>query len=178
MLLIAAIAMLRRRRRFAGRSLGGLLVLWVVYLAVGTVVAVATPQRIQAIGSDCCFDETCFAVEGFRRTPRIEGGGQPIQADGFFYIVNVRVSNRSRGRTQHEAGRKGMLMDRAGHVYDVSTRGTQALVEAEGPSPGLDADLNPGGSVAAKLVFDLPANVKRPGFVLGSSLVFYPPRNR
>ena len=175
-LLMAAVAAFQRRRGFVWRSLGGLLVLWVVYLAWGTMVAVATPQRILSIGSDRCFDEMCFAVTGFRRTPRIEGGSHATQAHGVFYIVAVRMTSRSRGRAQHEAGRKGMLIDQAGRVYDVSAEGMRALVDAEGPSPGLEADLSPGESVSAKLVFDLPSDVQRPGFMLGSSLAFYPPR--
>ena len=169
-------AIFRRRWTFVRRSLSSLLVLWGIYLALGAVVAVMTPQRVQPIGVDRCFDEMCFATTRFRRTPHIEGGGNTTQARGVFYIVDVRVSSRSRGRAQHEAGRKGILIDEFGRSYDVSAEGSRALVAAEGPSPGLDTDLNPGETALAKLVFDLPTEVKRPGFTLESSLVFYPPR--
>jgi hypothetical protein len=169
-------AIFRRRWTFVRRSLGGLLVLWGIYLVVGTAIAIMTPQRIQPIGANRCFDEMCFAVSRFRRVPRIERGRHVAQAHGVFYIVDVRVSSKSRGRAQHEAGRKGILIDELGRIYDVSVEGTQALAATEGPSPGLDTDLSPGETALAKLIFDLPSEVKRPGFALESSLVFYPPR--
>ena len=173
--LMAIGAVFRRRWVFLERSLGGLLAAWVIYLSAGAVVAMATPQRIQPIGTDRCFDEMCFAVIGFQRTSRIESASG-AQAHGIFYIVTVRVSSRSRGKAQHEAGRNGVMIDDTGQSYNVSAEGTKALAAVEGPSPSLETDLNPGETVVAKLVFDLPANVKRPGFVLGSNLVFYPPR--
>jgi hypothetical protein len=172
---VALGAIILRRWTFVRRSLGGLVLLWGVYLAVGTAVAVMAPQRIQSIGADRCFDEMCFAVMRFRRLPRIEGG-HAMQARGVFYIVDVRVSSRSRGRAQHETGRKGVVIDESGRTYDVSREGTRALATAEGQSPGLDTDLDPGESVLAKLIFDLPPDVQRPGFALESSLVLYPPR--
>jgi hypothetical protein len=170
------IGMLRRQWIFVRQLLGSLLFVWILYLTVGAIIAISTPQRIVAIGSERCFDEMCFSVTGFRRAPRIEGGGSVTLAHGIFYILDVRVSSKSLGRSQHETGRKAMLIDAGGHVYDLSAEGMRALRNVEGPSPSLDSDLQPGESVLAKLVFDLPKDVKRPVFTLGSSLLIYPPR--
>ena len=168
-------AMILRRWPFVRRSLSGLLILWGLYLAVGAAVAVMAPQRIQSIGTDRCFDEMCFAVSRFRRVSRVEGG-HAMQAHGVFYIVEVRVSSRSLGRAQHEAGRKGVLIDEHGHIYEVSPEGARALETAEGPSPRLDVELSPSETVFAELIFDLPSDVKHPGFALENSLILYPPR--
>jgi hypothetical protein len=129
-----------------------------------------TPQHIVSLGEDRCFDEMCFAVMGYHRTPSTNAGKS-------FYLVDVRISNHSRGRAQREIGRKGVLIDRAGRVYEVSTQGMQALSPANGaPLPGLDAEVAPGQSLQTKLVFELPEEVHYPGFALGSDLTFNPAR--
>jgi hypothetical protein len=160
-------AIILRRWAFVWRSLSALLILWGIYLTVGTAVAVMSPQRIQPIGTDRCFDEMCFAVTRFRRVPRVEGA-HTVKARGIFYIVEVRVSSRSRGKVQHETGRKAVLIDESGHIYDVSPEGIRGS--------RLDMDLSPGETVLAELIFDLPSDVRHPGFALESSLILYPPR--
>lgn len=161
---------------FAGRLFAATLAVWALYLATGAAIAIFSPQRTFAVGEDRCFDEMCFAVTGFERTPAIESAGSVTRAHGVFLIVNARVSSRSRGRAQREAGRKGVLLDEAGHTYEVSPEGMQALARIEGPLPGLDAEVAPGQSVATKLVFDVPAGIRRPAFTLGSNLAFSPAR--
>jgi len=156
------------------RWLGGLVGAWVLYLGVGTVVAIATPRRMVAIGEDRCFDEMCFAVTGFERVEQIGSGEKAMHAQGVFYVVEVRVSNRSRGRIERERGRTGRLTDASGKVYRESGAGLQALTRMNGSIAGLGAEIAAGESVAAKLVFDVPASVTRPGFVLGSDLSFNP----
>jgi hypothetical protein len=154
-------ALFFRRRALATRSLVAVVSAWAVYLGIGTAVALMTPQHIVSLGEDRCFDEMCFAVMGYHRTPS----------------TNVRISNHSRGRAQREIGRKGVLIDRAGRVYEVSTQGMQALSPANGaPLPGLDAEVAPGQSLQTKLVFELPEEVHYPGFALGSDLTFNPAR--
>jgi hypothetical protein len=163
-------ALFFRRRALATRSLVAVVSAWAVYLGIGTAVALMTPQHIVSLGEDRCFDEMCFAVMGYHRTPSTNAGKS-------FYLVDVRISNHSRGRAQREIGRKGVLIDRAGRVYEVSTQGMQALSPANGaPLPGLDAEVAPGQSLQTKLVFELPEEVHYPGFALGSDLTFNPAR--
>lgn len=169
-ILTALVALLLRRRVFAARIFVTIVGVWAVYLGVGTAVAVMTPQHIVSIGEDRCFDEMCFAVTGYNRIPS-------TNSERSFYIVDVRISNRSRGRTQREIGRNGVLIDRAGHVYNASRQGTQALSPLHGaPYPGLDAEVAPGQALDTKLVFELPEGVSYPGFALGSDLAINPAR--
>jgi hypothetical protein len=163
-------ALFFRRRALATRSLVAVVSAWAVYLGIGTAVALMTPQHIVSLGEDRCFDEMCFAVMGYHRTPSTNAGKS-------LYLVDVRISNRSRGRAQREIGRKGVLIDRSGRVYQASTQGMQALSPANGmPLPGLDAEVAPGQSLQTKLVFELPEEVHYPGFALGSDLAFNPAR--
>ena len=169
--IVAALAALFLRRRvFSVRIFVTIVVVWAVYLGVGTAVAVMTPQRIVSIGEDRCFDELCFAVTGYSRIPSTNAGKS-------FYLVDVRISSRSRGRPQQEIGRKGVLIDRAGHVYEASRQNMQALSPVNGaPYPGLDAEVAPGQALETKLVFELPEDVSYPGFALGSDLAINPAR--
>lgn len=175
-LLLTIGALLFRRWAFAGRLGAGLVALWIIYLGVGTGVAVFSPQRTLAVGEDRCFDEMCFAVTGFHRAPAIESAGSVTRAHGVFLIVDARVSSRSQGHAQREAGRKGLVIDQAGNAYEVSPEGMQALARVEGPLPGLDAEVAPGQSVSTKLVFDVPVNALHPAFTLGTNLSVFPPR--
>jgi hypothetical protein len=152
-------ALILRRRSLAAKLLAGILGGWAIYLAVGTAVALRGPQHIMSLGEDRCFDEMCFAVMGYNRTP------SPI-AGKSLYLVDVRISNRSRGRAQREIGRKGVLVDRAGRVYEVSRR----------EMPTLDAEVAPGQVLNTKLIFELPDDIDYPGFALGSNLVLNPAR--
>ena len=115
----ALVAMFFRRWALAARSLVAIVSAWVLYLGIGTAVALRTPQHILSFGEDRCFDEMCFAVMGYKRIPSTNAGKS-------FYLVDVRISNRSRGRAQREIGRKGVLVDRAGRVYEVSRQGMHA----------------------------------------------------
>jgi hypothetical protein len=169
-IIIAVVALAIRRLRLAGRLALAVVVSWIAYLGVGTVVALRAPQHILALGEDRCFDEMCFAVTGWNRTPSSNTGKS-------FYQVFVRITNRSRGRAQRENGRKGVLIDRSGRVYEVSREGMQALsTKGARPFPGLDSQVGPGQSLETKLMFELPEDVDYPGFALDSNLALNPAR--
>src|SRR5271165_3289865 len=169
-IVIAIVALFLRRWTDAGRFLAGIVVVWAVYLGVGTVAAIKSPQHIMAPGEDRCFDEMCFAVTGYNRTPSRNAGRS-------YYSVYVRITNRSRGRAQRELGRKGVVIDRSGRVYEVSTEGMHAKSPVDGLAfPGLDAEVGPGQSLETTLVFELPSEVDYPGFALGSNLGLNPAR--
>jgi hypothetical protein len=169
-IVVAGVALFFRRWAVAGRFLAGVIVVWIVYLGVGAIVAVRAPQHIVALGEDRCFDEMCFAVMGWNRVSSKNAGR-------FFYMVEVRITNRSRGRAQRELGRKGVLIDRSGRVYEVSREGMYELSPVGGPPfPGLDAEVGPGQSLETRLVFELPSDVDYPGFALDSNLAINPTR--
>ena len=169
-LIAAVIALVFRRWALSRRFAVAVVLVWVIYLGIGTVVAVRAPQHIMALGEDRCFDEMCFAVKGWNRMPSRSAGRS-------WYLVDVRITNRSRGRAQRELGRKGVLIDRSGRVYEVSEGGMRAKSPAGAPPfPSLDAEVGPGQSLTTRLVFDLPADVGSPGFALGSNLALNPAR--
>jgi len=169
-LVVAVAALFFRRWAIAERFLVGVVGVWIVYLGAGTVVALRAPQHIIALGEDRCFDEMCFAVMGYNRTPAKTAGRS-------FYSVYVRITNRSHGRAQRELGRKGVLIDRSGQVYEVSEEGMHALSPVGGPPfPGLNVEVGPGQRLETTLVFDLPTDVDYPGFALESNLAINPAR--
>jgi hypothetical protein len=172
-LVTVVIAALLRRWKLSLRILVGIVAIWAVYLAAGTGIALITPQRVMAIGEDRCFDEMCFAVMGFRRARTIESD-PAISARGNYLIVDVRISNRSHGRAEREAGRKAVVLDQMGHVYEVSRQGQESLSKLQGTTPGLDAEVGPGQSVNTNLVFDLPVDINHPALALDSGLAFNP----
>lgn len=175
--LVVVVAVFSRRWAFARGFLACVGAAWIVYLGAGTIVAVLAPQHIMALGEDRCFDEMCFAVTGWSRTPSIDTASAGTNPQKNFYIVHVRITNRSRGRAQREIGRKGVLIDQSGRVYEVSREGMwkKSPVGAP-PPPGLDAEVEPGQSLTTQLVFEVPANVEAPGFALGSNLAINPAR--
>ena len=158
-LLTAATALILRRKLLAAQLLAATVAGWAIYLAAGAAVAVRTPQHIMSLGEDRCFDEMCFAVMGYNRTPSTVAGQSR-------YIVEVRITNRSRGRAQREIGRKGVLIDRAGRRYEPSRQGMHVL----------DAEVAPGQILKTKLVLEIPEDVDYPGFALGSNLALNPAR--
>ena len=167
---VAVVALVLRRWVLARRLALTVVLAWAVYLGFGTVVALTAPQHIMALGEDRCFDEMCYAVTHWNRTLSTSDGRS-------FYIVDVRITNRSRGRAQRELGRKGVLIDRSGRVYEVSKAGMAAKSPLDAPPfPGLDTEVGPGQSLETRLVFDLPTNVDYPGFALGSNLKLNPAR--
>ena len=169
-IVIVPVALFLRRRSLAAVLSLSVLVAWFLYLGAGTAVAVMTPQHIMRLGENRCFDEMCYAVTGWNKTPSTNAGRS-------FYIVYVSISNRSRGRTQREIGRTGVLIDRSGRVYKVSIEGMRAITPVGGtPYPGLDTEVMPGQKVETKLVFELPEDVLYPGFALASNLAINPAR--
>jgi hypothetical protein len=137
-LLTAAVAAIR------GRRAAGILGVWTIcvaiYLAGVAAVALATPQRVYAVGEDRCFDDWCIAVESADRSPAPQG---------ILYTVTLRVSSRARRVTQREKGANVYLTDDRGRRFDAT------------PDPSatpLDVSLEPGQAVRAKRTFLVPTD--------------------
>lgn len=178
--LLALAALVTRHFKSAARLFASILAVWLVYVAVGTTVAVLTPQHTVPLGQDRCFDEMCFAVTGFQRSLSIASPVGLVHPNGVFLIVDVRISNQSQRHPQREAGRAAELVDESNHVYQPSPAAMQALAQTQNPNadslPGLDATVQPGQSLTTRLVFDIPATAARPAFVLTSRLALNPAR--
>jgi hypothetical protein len=107
----------------------------------------------------------CFSVVDAQVVPQLGPTTEPMTARGRFYVVTVRVSSHSRGRTQSEGGLRALLWD-AGRYYSVSAEGQHAWASANGETAGLTARLRPGEIVDSVQVFDVPFEAQAPGLVL------------
>lgn len=155
------IMLLRGRFRSAGRwALIGAAI-WAVYLGVGLIVAVATPQRVLTTREERCFDEMCFGVAGVEKGAAETGSAADVRL-----TVTVSTTNRGRGRAQREGGAEAFLLDSAGRHYR----------PAEASGPGLDAPVAAGENAATRLVFAVPAGARGLGLVVDHSYWLNPAR--
>ncbi len=136
----------------------------IAFASGGALVAVATPQRVLGMDEARCFDEMCFQVMGVDRVATLGEGASARRAQGVVYVVEVESSNRGMGRGQREAGAMAWLRDAQGRRYRVE--------QAEGAA--MDSVLQAGEKVRTRLVFDVPAEVERPGVVFGHSYLLNP----
>jgi len=148
-LIIVLILAMRRRRHTAMRAIVVLGAAWVLYLsgvlAIAAMMA-ARPQRTTPLGQELCFDEMCFSVVKVEVVSQLGPVTKPVNADGRFYVITVRVSSRSRGRFQTEGGLRTLLWD-SGKDYEDSSDGLQAWEAVNGETTGLATRLRPGESV-------------------------------
>jgi hypothetical protein len=140
----------------------GLAIAMGVYVLVLAGVALLSPQRVLAMHQPRCFDDWCASVEGVATRPAIGAA----QAEGTFYLVEIKVSSRARGITQRARDAAVTLLDEQGGRYEPSAAG-QAALDATGESGArLDSLVKAGGWFTHTAVFDLPAEAARPVLVL------------
>lgn len=184
--LISVLILLVRARRTAAKRLLWIFgSVWAVYLAIVFLVAAATPQRVIPTNEEECYDEMCFSVIQAQTAPQLGPPASPISANGIFYVVTVRVTSHSRGRTQSEGGIRALLWN-SGNYYEVSPPAQRAWEAIHGANPVLTARLRPGESILSDQVFEVPARSSSlslvlshgftPGyFVIGECPLFHPP---
>jgi hypothetical protein len=131
-----------------------------VYLGVIVVVSLTSPQRILALGEDRCFDDWCAAVEDVTVARELGQGEHIAKADGVFYVVTLRLSNRGRGRAQRASSVAVHLVDSQGRTYDVSPKGQGAFEAQQGPAASLTSTLLVGQPLTTVQVFDLPYDAR------------------
>ena len=151
----ALIFLLQRRAAQAGRTLARLAIGLAVYFTILVAVSLTSPQRVIPMNEDRCFDEWCIAVESAGGDKALDNG----KADGFFFIVQLRISNHSRGRAQRAASAAVHLLDEKGNQYDLSPEGMKAFETRHGTIPPLTLKMEPGDSYVTYQVFSLPKNV-------------------
>jgi len=157
-LLTALVSLLRGRRKKALWLATACAASGALYIAVVMTVAVLLPQRVLAVGEDRCFDDWCLAVSGVTVAPQLGEGDELVRAEGRFYVVTLRLSNRARGREQRAGSVAVHLLDQRGHVYDVSIRGQRAFESRNGVSAPLTSAIATGRFVDTVQVFDLPTD--------------------
>ena len=169
------------RRSTAWKTLLGTGTVWCMYFILLAVSDLMAKPLTVSPGQDRCFDEMCFAVAS-AQTSMLPASGD---AERKLYIITVRVTNHSRGRTQGEGGLRARLYDH-GRYYAVSTEAQTAYERAHGPSPRLPQRIAPGETINSVQVFDVPGSVVQPSltldhgftpgyFIIGESPFFHEP---
>ncbi|HEY4355870.1 MAG TPA: hypothetical protein VGN16_08995 [Acidobacteriaceae bacterium] len=157
-------------------------VAWAVYLVVVGVSDVLTTPRVTPVGGERCFDEMCFTVLSAKR---LHDPALPPEPEHAFYLVRLRITSRSRGRTQAEGGLRARLYQ-DGYYYERPLTIQHDYERECGKSPELTERLAPGESVVSALVFDWRDNLELPPltldhgftpgyFVIGESPFFHKP---
>jgi hypothetical protein len=122
----------------AGRILRRLGIGAGVYFAIVIAVSIFNPQRVYRVGDMQCFDDWCLSVVG--------AGWTRAPAAGH-YEVTLRLSNRAR---REPMGEKGTV------VYLVDAHGRRYNPLPDGADVPLSVMLQPGESINAKRLFDVP----------------------
>ncbi len=167
----------------ASKKLYGLAAIWIVYLAILALSDRFQTQKVFETGEDECFDEICFAV--IDAPASIVEPGSPNPPAIRRTVVTVRISSRSRGRTQAERGLGARLYD-AGKYIRVDDTAQRALDAQHSENAGLTQTLSPGQSATTVLLFQVPSDMRQPAlaldhgftpgyFVIGESPFFHEP---
>jgi hypothetical protein len=144
----AGVAALQGKRGRAKRILLVTAICSAIYMGIVCVDSYATPQRIINIGDPQCNDDWCIAVQDVLRTP---------SSSGTSYSVTLLLSSRARRISQRENGVIVYLIDSDGRRFDPTPK------VSETPFNVL---LQPGESVTAVRVFELPSNEHDIGLVV------------
>lgn len=119
------------------------------YLGIIVVVSLILPRGVLHVGEERCFDDWCIAVEHVER--------KPSQAN-IEYLATLRVFSRARRISQRE---KDVV------VYLTDDRGRRYEPALEKDAVPLDVRLGPLESVETTRKFEVPADAKGVGLVVG-----------
>lgn len=167
-----------KRPTAAWKLLLGVGAVWCIYLVVLAATDLAAQQLVIPAGKDRCFDEMCFAVVDLQILPA-------PRPDHRVYVVTLRATSHSLGRTQAEGGlRARIYADKK--YFNVSEPLQNDYELKHGRTAELTRRLAPGESVNSVLVFDVPEHATKPGltldhgftpgyFVIGESPFFHEP---
>lgn len=168
-LIVALVALARRRWPIARRTLIGLGGYLLLYALAMVSVAALSPQQSLAMGQERCFDDWCIAAVAAGQQPRIGAAQMWVSAQGRFVVVTVRVTSHAKAISQRELDTQLCLLDGVGRRYAVSVAGQRALdVTGQGGQP-LDTLLAPSGSFTHTAVFDVPVDASQLALVIAHS---------
>jgi len=135
---------------------------WAVYLTVLAIADILAQQHVTPVGEERCFDEMCFTVTSAKRLRDFASAPAPGHA---YYVVRVRVTSRSLGRSQAEGGLRARLYQ-DGKYFEAPPDAQQAYDRRCGTSARLTQRLDPGESLVSPLVFEWSADSRVPPLVL------------
>ena len=149
MVIAAAIALIRSRKR---RALGILKIAAsyvTAYCAVALVVDIGRPQHFLAVGEPWCFDDWCLQVAGYTHT----SNGPDIR-----YATQLRIFSTARGISQRALG---------AWVYLIDANGRRFPPNDDSTAMPLAVRLAPEQSVSTSRTFDVPADAHILGLITG-----------
>lgn len=156
------VSLAARRRALARRLFIGLAIYIGGYAMLLVGAALLSPQQVLGMHQPRCFDDWCASVERVKQQPAIGS----VQANGAFFLVTIRVTNRARRISQRARDVGIYLLDSLGKRYNPSLEGQRALDEAGLAGSPLDSQLDAGGAFTHTAVFDVPAGTEQLGLVI------------
>jgi hypothetical protein len=157
-LIVALLALVRRRWSAARRTLIGLSCYLLLYALALVSVAALSPQRALTMGQERCFDDWCLAATHAAQQPAVGVAPLVVTAQGRFVVVTVRVTSHAKAISQRALDVQLYLLDGAGRRYDASSAGQRALDAADQSGHPLASELAPSGSFTHTVVFDIPTD--------------------
>jgi hypothetical protein len=140
---------------------------FVLLLAVGLFFAQGR-ERVVALGRPQRFDDFAFAVANVHRLDAIDGL-RPER--GMFLVVRLGIRNQAKRVDYQFRPAMAFVEDADGVRYSLSTEATRRRASSPGGLPTCDQPIPAGSSCTTDLVFDVPAGVRSPRFLLSSGTV-------
>jgi hypothetical protein len=137
---------------------------FVLLLAVGLFFAQGR-ERVVVLGRPQRFDDFAFAVANVHRLDAIDGL-RPER--GMFLVVRLGIRNQAKRVDYQFRPEMAFVEDADGARYPVSTEATRRRTSSPGVLPPCDRPIPAGSSCTSDLVFDVPANIRVPRFLLSS----------
>lgn len=133
-----------------------------VYFAALLACSAFQPAKTVALHEPQCFDDFCIAVDSAVRQPSIG----TTAARGDFIVVSGRLVSRAARRRQRETDVAGVLRVDANDYVGISESGEAALRSMGLAGDSLTSFVEPLGSNAFKLAYDVPKSSRRFEFVV------------
>lgn len=150
----------------AGRYLKVLAIVLGVYFTLLLAVSLLSPQSVVPLREDLCFDDWCITVDDVSFARQLGRPEAPVRPQGVFYVVTLKISNRSAGRPQRETNGGVYLLDSKGRRYEPSPEGQRAYEAQHGPTPPLSVTVEWRQSVSTVRVFDVPNDAQDLGLAV------------
>jgi hypothetical protein len=148
-----------------------------LYLGLILIFAFASSEKVLARGQEKHFCEIdchlAYSIADLKQTKTIGSPPNQAPASGAFTLVTIKTCfdettigpHRGNGQLQPNS-RVLTIVDEQGRRYSPSPAGQQALELSAAAGKPLTTPLRPGESYLTTIVFDLPADVRNPTWLI------------
>ncbi len=140
---------------------------FLLLFAVGLFLAQGR-ERVVTLGRPQRFDDFAFAVANVHRLDAIDGL-RPER--GMFMVVRLGIRNQAKRVDFRFRPETAFVEDANGDRYPLSTEATRRRGSSPGGLPPCDQPIPAGSSCTTDLVFDVPASIRVPRFLLSSGTI-------